>query len=229
MSSQDNPPLHARKLRKDYGDVVGLAPLDLALSPGELVVLVGHNGAGKTTFTNLAAGLLEPTSGEILIDGHPAGTPAARAALSYLPDTPSLYDDLSVREHAQYIAGLHEVDDWEAPTEALLERLDLSHRADDLPSLFSRGLRQKTGLLLAFVRPFSVLIVDEPFVGLDAPGRKALEDLIAEAARDGAAVLVSTHQLGFIERADRCLALRDGICIFNGPASELDVDEVIQH
>jgi ABC-2 type transport system ATP-binding protein len=94
--------LKVRGLRKAYEDLVALEPLDLDISAGELVVLVGHNGAGKTTLTNMVAGLLEPTEGEIEISGNAAGTSPARAHLSYLPDAPSLYDDLSVREHAQY-------------------------------------------------------------------------------------------------------------------------------
>jgi ABC-type multidrug transport system ATPase subunit len=220
-------PLRAEAVAKDYGGSVGLAPLDLSIERGETVVLIGHNGAGKTTLTNLAAGLLEPSEGKILIERHEAGTAPARAALSYLADTPSLYDDLSVREHAQYIAALHEAEDWEERMEGLLEHLQLAHRADDLPSRFSRGLRQKTAILLAFVRPFSVLVVDEPFVGLDAIGKRALIDLIGGAAEQGAAVLVSTHQLDFIERADRCLALRDGEVIFDGPASDADVDALV--
>ena len=220
-------PLRAKGVAKDYGGAVGLAPLDLTIGPGEMVVLIGHNGAGKTTLTNLAAGLLEPSSGEILIKGHTAGTHPARTALSYLADTPSLYDDLSVREHAQYIAGLHEVEDWSERTDRLLDRLQLAHRADDLPSRFSRGLRQKTAILLAFVRPFSVLVVDEPFVGLDAIGKRALIDLLSEAAKAGAAVLVSTHQFDFIERADRCVALRDGEVIYDGPVAEADIAELV--
>ena len=222
-----NDPLKATGLSKDYGDIVALAPLDVVLRAGEITVLVGHNGAGKSTFTNLAAGLLEPTDGSISIDGHPAGTSPARAALSYLSDTPSLYDDLSLREHAQYVAGLHGVEDWQSPTEPLLERLGLAERGDDLPARFSRGLRQKSALLLAFVRPFSLFIADEPFVGLDAAGKREFIEMVAETAVAGTAVLVSTHQLEFLERADRCLALRDGELIHDGPPGDIDVAEVM--
>jgi ABC-2 type transport system ATP-binding protein len=218
--------LKVRGLRKAYEDLVALEPLDLDISAGELVVLVGHNGAGKTTLTNMVAGLLEPTEGEIEISGNAAGTSPARAHLSYLPDAPSLYDDLSVREHAQYIAGLHEVEDWEERTERLLELLHLTDRADDVPSRFSRGLRQKTAVLLGLVRPFSLLVADEPFVGLDAQGRETFIELMVGAAREGAGVLVSTHQLEFIEHADRLLALRNGELIYNGTATGVDLSEL---
>lgn len=225
--TEDAGPLVAEGLSKSYGEVVALAPLDLTLRAGQLTVLVGHNGAGKTTFTNLVAGLLQPTTGEVLIDGARAGTPPARAAVSYLADAPSLYDDLSVREHAQYVAALHDVEGWTEHADVLLSRLRLADRADDLPSRFSRGLRQKTAILLAFIRPFSLFVADEPFVGLDAAGKREFIEMAVEAAADGAAVLISTHQLEFLERAERCLALRDGELIFDGPPSDADLSELI--
>jgi ABC-2 type transport system ATP-binding protein len=218
--------LSVRGLEKSYEDLVALEPLDLDISAGELVVLVGHNGAGKSTLTNMLAGLLEPTAGEIEVAGYAAGTSPARASLSYLPDAPSLYDDLSVREHAQYIAGLHDVEDWIERTEQLLELLQLTDRADDVPSRFSRGLRQKTAILLGLVRPFSVLVADEPFVGLDGGGRSTFIELVRGAAHEGAGVLVSTHQLEFIEHADRLLALRNGELIYNGTARGVDLSEL---
>ena len=181
-----------------------------------MVALVGHNGAGKSTLLRILSGLLEPTSGEISIDGHEPGSIEARAATSYLPDNPVLYDDLSVIEHLEYIARLHDRDDWEEHAWDLLARLGLEHRADDLPATFSRGLRQKAALAVGFVRPFSLLLIDEPFVGLDATGRDGLVALLTEAAANGAAVVVSTHELSFLERASRCVVLRDGVVVHDG-------------
>jgi ABC-type multidrug transport system ATPase subunit len=215
--------LVAETLTKDYGDLVALDALDLTVDAGELVVLVGHNGSGKTTFLRMAAGLLEPSSGTVTVAGHPAGSLAARAAACYVPDNPVLYDDLDVWEHVEYTARLHGVDDWEDGAEALLERLGLDGRAEDLPVTFSRGLRQKTSLALAFVRPFRVLLVDEPFVGLDAPGQATALDLLTEAAAGGAAVVVASHQLDVVARSTRCVALRDGVVVHDGPA---DADHI---
>lgn len=213
----DATALHAEGLTKEYGELVALAPLDLKVAEGELVTLVGHNGSGKSTLLNMAAGLLQPTEGSIEIAGHPAGSLTARAATSYLPDTPVLYDDLSVREHIEYIARLHGAEDWERRGDGLMERLGFAHRADDLPSQFSRGLRQKTSIVLALIRPFALLLVDEPFVGLDPAGRDALVELLDEAHHDGAAIVVATHQLDYLARADRCLVLRDGELESDGP------------
>ena len=211
--------LEAKGVAKDYGDGLGLNPLELEIGPGELVMLVGPNGAGKSTFLRLVAGLLEPTEGEVLVDGAPAGSVEARAATSFVPDAPVLYDDLSVEEHLEYVARLHGVPDWRRRAEPLLDRLGLAPRADDLPSRFSRGMRQKTSLAVGLVRPFSLLLVDEPFVGLDAPTQGALVELLAEAADEGAALLVSTHQLDLVERATRCVAVREGEVAYDGKPS----------
>lgn len=205
---------------KDYGDGLGLRPTDLEVSAGELVVLVGSNGAGKSTLLRLAAGLLEPSAGTATVGGEAAGSLGARAATSWIPDAPVLYDDLSVEEHLAYIARLHDADGWEPRAASLVERLDLVARADDLPARFSRGLRQKTSVAVGLVRPFDLLLVDEPFVGLDLPGQATLLALLGEAADDGAAVVVSTHQLDLAERATRCVGLRDGEVTYDGPASK---------
>jgi ABC-2 type transport system ATP-binding protein len=208
--------LVADALTKEYGDVVALEDFSLKVDPGELVALVGHNGSGKSTFLRLVAGLLEPSDGVLVVANAPAGSLKARAEVSFIPDQPVLYDDLSVNEHIEYVARLHGELDWPERADALLEVLDLAHRADDLPAQFSRGLRQKTSLVLGLVRPFSVLLVDEPFVGLDPHGQHALTELLVEAASAGAAVLVATHQLSFLEHANRCVALRDGHTEFAG-------------
>jgi ABC-type multidrug transport system ATPase subunit len=217
--------LETRELAKDYGDQLGLDPTTVAVDKGELVLLVGPNGAGKSTFLGLCAGLLEPTNGEVLICGAEVGSLDARAATSVVPDQPVLYDDLSVWEHAEYIARLNQMDDWEAPAEELLARLGLVERRDDLPSRFSRGLRQKTSLLLGLLRPAELLLIDEPFVGLDAAGQRTLVELLGEVVDVGIAAVVSSHQLDLAERASRCIGLRDGAVVHDGAASR----EIIRH
>ena len=208
--------LSVTNLVKDYGDLLALDDVSLEVKAGETVALVGPNGAGKSTLLRIASGLIEATSGTVMIDGAAPGSVEARATTSYLPDNPVLYDDLSLIEHLEYIARLHGVDEWEPHARALLDDLGLADRADDLPSRFSRGLRQKTSIAIGFVRPFDLLLVDEPFVGLDAPGKSAMLDLLHRAALDGAAVVVSTHELTFVERADTCVALRNGEIVRSG-------------
>jgi ABC-type multidrug transport system ATPase subunit len=221
-----DPLLVATELRREYNDVEAFAAPSIELGAGELVALVGPNGAGKSTFLKLTAGLLEPTGGQVAVGGAPAGSLAARAATAYVPDIPVLYDDLSLREQLEYVAALHGVSDWEPRADVLLDQLGLSERGDDLPSTFSRGMRQKASLALAFVRPFELLLADEPFDGLDPRSRTALVELIGDAAAAGASAIVSTHRADFLDRATRCIVLQDGQVGYDGPA-DADADAAI--
>ena len=214
-------------LTKSYGDAPAVGPVDLSVGTGERVVLLGHNGSGKTTLLRMAAGLLEPTDGTVSIGGQPAGSIAARATTSYLGDQPVFYDDLSVREHLEYVARLHGATGWEQRGDELLASLGLADRADDLPSTFSRGMRQKAAIALAFVRPFELLLVDEPFVGLDRTGREALLELFGVAHAAGSALVVATHELLTVAGSQRVVALRDGAVVFDGVPADADIDALV--
>jgi len=210
-------------LGREYGDTTALHPIDFVVPSGQRVALVGHNGSGKTTLIRMLAGLLDPSSGHAEIGGHTAGSIEARSALSYLADQPIFYDDLSVLEHLEYVARLHGRDTWVDAAEDLLERFALTDRADHLPSTFSRGLKQKAAICLAFVRPFEVLVVDEPFVGLDNEGRDELLALFDDAHELGKTVLVATHELTTVAASERVVALREGQVAYDGsPATNLD-------
>jgi ABC-type multidrug transport system ATPase subunit len=208
--------LRARHLTRSYDGYLALAAFQLDVGAGELIALVGPNGAGKTTFLNLAAGLLQPSSGWVEVDGQVAGSVDARRALSYLPDTPVFYEDLSVGEHLHYVAALHGVEDPAPRAEMLLERLGLAEWADAMASELSKGMRQKASIALALVRPFAVLLADEPFDGLDPPSRDVLFELLAESRQGGAAVVVSTHRPDVIAAASRCVGVRDGHLAYDG-------------
>jgi ABC-2 type transport system ATP-binding protein len=224
---RSDPVLAVRSLERHYGELTALAGIDLTVRSGEMVALVGPNGAGKSTFLGLAAGLLTPSSGTVTVDGSPAGSLEARAATSFLPDTPSLYDDLNLAEHVEYVARLHGAgEEWEERAADLLVRLGLADRAADLPAKFSRGMRQKSSIALAFVRPFSLLLADEPFDGLDPGSREAFGALIDESVAGGAAVIVSTHRADVLERAHRCVALYDGEVSYDGPPAGADIGEL---
>jgi ABC-type multidrug transport system ATPase subunit len=216
------PAVQVEDLIKTYGDVVALEVDELEIPAGQAVVLVGHNGSGKSTLLNLVAGTLEPTEGSVRIHGRSPDSIEARAQRSWLPDTPVLYDDLSVAEHLEYAARLHGGRGDEPLLDELIDQLGLRGREQDLPSQFSRGLRQKTAAAVALCRPFSLLCVDEPFVGLDAAGRAAFLDLLDRARRDGAALMVATHDPAVLERFERGLVLSDGQIVHDGPTSELD-------
>ena len=213
---------------KSYGESPALDPVSLAIERGERVALIGHNGSGKTTLMRIAAGLLDPTAGTVGVCGNPSGSMPARASLSYVADQPTFYDDLSLWEHMEYVARLHGVEDWEQTAADLLGHLGIYDRADDMPNRFSRGLKQKSAIALGFVRPFELLLVDEPFVGLDSSGKEALLELLAGASDDGATVVVATHELSFVHTVRRVIALRDGRLVYDGGVEGIDVDRLVR-
>jgi ABC-type multidrug transport system ATPase subunit len=219
-------PLSAHGLGRTYDGYIALGSFTLDVAAGELVALIGPNGAGKTTFLNLAAGLLDPTSGTVEIDGRAPGSIEARRALSYLPDTPVFYEDLSVAEHLEYVAALHEAPDPGARIDELIARLGLDGWEDALGAELSKGMKQKASIALALVRPFKVLLADEPLDGLDPPSRETLFTLLAETQAAGAAIVVSTHRPDVIAAADRCVAIRDGRLAYDGTPDPKVLEEI---
>ena len=220
--------LDARGLAHSYGRLVALADLTLSVEPGECVALIGANGSGKSTAVRTIAGLLEPTEGTVRVAGHdPHREPDAeivRAALALVPDAPVLYDDLTVRQHLELVALSHGVadDGIDARIDGLLERLGLGDRDAFVPRELSRGMRQKTQLACALIRPAALLVLDEPVVGLDPPSQLLLYELLLEAKRAGAAVLFTTHQMGFADGlADRAVMLDEGEVADEGPWAEV--------
>jgi ABC-2 type transport system ATP-binding protein len=208
--------LSAQGLGRSYDGYIALGSFTVAVESGEFVALIGPNGAGKTTFLNLAAGLLDPTSGRVEVAGEVPGSLDARQALSYLPDSPVFYEDLSVVEHLEYVAALHGVADAGPRIDELVERLGLDGWEDALGAELSKGMKQKASIALALVRPFKVLLADEPLDGLDPPSREVLFALLAETRAAGAAIVVSTHRPDVIAAADRCVAIRDGRLAYDG-------------
>ena len=211
------PALAVNGLCKRYGRLEALIGFDLAVAAGDCVALTGPNGSGKTTALAAIAGLLTPTAGTVSVAGHPMHEePAAieaRRRLAFVPDQPLLYDDLTVANHLRLVAQAHGVarDGLDRQIAALLDRLALAHRSDFLPHELSRGMRQKTQLACALIRPFDVLVLDEPVSGLDVAAVETLAAILEEQRARGAAVLFSTHEPQFAARvADRTVALHDG-------------------
>ena len=215
--------IEAKGIAKFYGDAPALEPLDLRVETGQRISLIGHNGSGKTTLLRMLVGMLEPSEGTATVAGHAIGSLEARASISYLADQPVFYDDLTVWEHLEYIARLHSTEDWEQQAVDLVDMVGLTPRIDDLPMTFSRGLKQKAAIAMAFVRPFDVMLIDEPFVGLDRTGREALLELLALAHGDGATLVVATHELSSVKQSSRLIALSAGQLVYDGDPSEGDL------
>ncbi|HWH19580.1 MAG TPA: ABC transporter ATP-binding protein [Solirubrobacterales bacterium] len=220
------PVLCAHGLGRSYDGYIALGSFTFEVQAGEFVALIGPNGAGKTTFLNLAAGLLDPTSGGVEVAGQTPGSLAARQALSFLPDTPVFYEDLSVVEHLEYVAALHGVTDASPRIDELIERLGLDGWEDALGAELSKGMRQKVSIALALVRPFKVLLADEPLDGLDPPSREVLFAMLAETQAAGAAIVVSTHRPDVIAAAGRCVAIRDGRLAYDGAPDPAILNEI---
>jgi ABC-2 type transport system ATP-binding protein len=216
--------LAVRGLHRSYGGFEALAGLDLEIGSGECVAVIGRNGSGKTTAVRLIAGLLDPSEGFVEVLGvrrdRESGSTAARAAMAVVLDTPQLYADLTVAEHLELVAIAHGVADHELDRriDAVLVRLGVDERRDSRPGELSRGMRQKVQLGCALIRPYRVLVLDEPVVGLDPGSQETLRELLLGAKRDGAAVMLTTHQLDFARGiADRAVLLADGAALADGP------------
>jgi ABC-2 type transport system ATP-binding protein len=227
----DPPPLEARGLGRSFGALEALRDFSLTIAPGQCVALIGANGSGKSTAVRTLAGLLEPSAGEVRVEGlDPHREPeaqAARARLALVPDSPLLYDDITVREHLELVSVAHGLGGSELTerNDALLGRLGLAHRADFRPPELSRGMRQKAQLACALVRPAALLLLDEPVVGLDPPSQALLHELLRERKAAGCAVLLTTHQLGFAEGlADRGVLLSEGEVADAGSYADVAAD-----
>src|SRR4051794_25603212 len=199
--------IEATDLGRAYGERVALSGVSLAVEEGETLAVFGANGAGKTTLLRILATLLKPHHGSVKVLGHalPREGYAVRAKIGFLGHEPLLYRDLTARENLRFHARLHDVP--AARVEELLERVGLAARADDPVHTFSRGMVQRTAVARAVLHAPSVLLLDEPFAGLD-PGAAALvEPLLAGGTR-----VVISHDPAF--RGDLALGLRGGRVAF---------------
>jgi ABC-2 type transport system ATP-binding protein len=209
---------------KHYGDTVAVAGLSFTVGPGEVLGLVGPNGAGKTTTLRALAGILTPTQGRLLIDGHDLATEpvAAKAALAYVPDDPKLFDQLTIWEHLRFIASAYRLDAWQPRAEELLARFELVEKRNALCSELSRGMRQKAAVCCAYLHQPRALLLDEPLTGLDPYGIRTMKDSVRRHAEGGAAVIVSSHLLSLVE--DLCtgvLVLHRGRQVLHASLADL--------
>ncbi len=209
---------------KNYDLTVAVAGVTFSVQPGEILGLVGQNGAGKTTTLRALAGILEPTQGRLLIDGHDlARAPvAAKGALAYVPDDPHLFESLTVWEHLRFVAGAYRVRDWTPKAELLLDQFELTGKRNALASELSRGMRQKVAICCGFLHEPKAILLDEPLTGLDPRGIRTMQDTIRRRAEAGAAVMVSSHLLSLVE--DLCstvLILHRGRMLLHETLGEL--------
>lgn len=188
-----------------------LAGVTLAVPPGTVQLVVGRNGSGKSTLARLAAGLLRPGGGAVRVDGRdPRTDPAARGILGFVGHQSLLYEDLTPRENLAFVARLYGLPGAAGRVEAMLDRLAVGvERAMALRRL-SRGMVQRVALARALLHSPRLLILDEPFSGLDAASASRLVTLLDQARRSGVALLVVTHELGDVWRLPAAVAVLEG-------------------
>ena len=206
------------------GSFIAVDDLSFAVASGEIVGLIGPNGAGKTTTLRSLAGILRPTSGRVRIDGHDLidDPLEARRRLAFMPDEPHLFEYLTVEEHLRLVARLYGVDDFDRRANALLDELELKGKEGSLPGELSRGMRQKVVIACGLVRSATTLLFDEPLTGLDPIGIRRMRNTIVARARDGAAILLSSHLLHLVEEVcSRVIIMDRGRKIADGTFAEL--------
>jgi len=211
-STGDAALIEVRALERAFGVRRAVAGVDFALGPGECLALFGPNGAGKTTLLRILAGLLKPTRGTAAIAGVtlPAGT-AARAMVGLISHDSMLYSALTARENVEFSARLYGLASPVAAADAALRRMQIHDRAETMVRALSRGMQQRVSIARAVVHGPRVLLLDEPYSGLDETGSNALTSLLAELRSGGAAMVVVTHNLAEgLAVATQTAIMRDG-------------------
>ncbi len=220
------PILRFVRLHKRYGEKEAVRNLNLDVGRGEIFGLLGPNGAGKTTTFKVIAGLLSPTSGQVIVDGFDVQKRSleAKKRLGFVPDTPLLYEKLTAMEFLQFVGDLYEVERESAQRRGmeLLRLFDLAENADSLIDSFSHGMKQKTALAAALIHRPALLVLDEPTVGLDPKSARLIKNILRQLTTQGVTVLLSTHILEIAERmCDRIGIISQGELIAVGTMDEL--------
>lgn len=211
-------------LTKNYGKLLAVDNVKLEIGSGEIFGFLGPNGAGKTTTIKMIAGLLQPTSGSILIDGHDVQREPllAKSVTGFIPDRPFLYEKLTAVEFMEFVASLYAAQKPEKRINELLELFGLPDWKNELVENFSHGMKQRLVMASALLHEPKVLVVDEPMVGLDPRGARLVKDIFKELASKGVTIFMSTHTLEIVEQmCTRVAIINQGKIIAEGSVEEL--------
>ena len=216
--------IEVEALTKRYGKFTAVRDLSFAVRPGEVLGLVGPNGAGKTSTLRCLSGIIPPSAGTVRIAGHDLATDPveAKRALAFFPDEPRLFEYLTVRQHLTFVARVYGVADYESLAAPLLDELELTEKADVLPGELSRGMKQKLVIACGLLHSPKVMFFDEPLTGLDPLGIRRMKDSIMRRARDGAAIVLSSHLLHLLEEVcTNVLILKKGDKVADGTLAQV--------
>jgi ABC-2 type transport system ATP-binding protein len=213
-------------LVKRYGTFTAVEGVSLSVAPGQIHGFLGPNGAGKTTSIRMIAGLLKPTSGRIVVNGHDLEhePEAAKAALGFIPDRPFIYEKLTAGEFLRFHAGLYGMsdDDIDPRIAEMLDIFELGKWQSELVESFSHGMKQRLVMSAAFLHRPKAVLVDEPMVGLDPRGARLIKDVFRRMTAHGVAILMSTHTLEVAEEmCDLISIILKGKIIAHGTVEEL--------
>ena len=225
--------LRIEHLTKRYGDKLAVDDLSLHIAPGEIYGFIGHNGAGKTTTLKSAVGILQFDSGAVTIDGlaldaDPLG---CKARLAYIPDNPDLYDFMTGIKYLNFIADIFGVSPAERQTRIhdLAERLGLTADLAQPISAYSHGMKQKLAIISAWIHQPRLIVMDEPFVGLDPKASHLLKQMMREHCDQGGAIFFSTHVLEVAEKlCDKVAIIQKGRLIRSGPMEDVKGDDSLE-
>jgi ABC-2 type transport system ATP-binding protein len=211
-------------LTKNYGKLVAVNKIDLEVARGEIFGFLGPNGAGKTTTIKMMAGLLQPTSGSILIGGYDVQKEPLKAKFitGFIPDRPFLYEKLTATEFMRFVAELFEMKEAGRRIREGLDLFGLSEWADELIENFSHGMKQRLVMAAALLHDPKLLVVDEPMVGLDPRGARLVKDIFKDLTAKGVTVFMSTHTLEIVEQmCTRVAIINKGDIIAQGSVEDL--------
>ncbi len=214
--------LTVSNVTKKYGKVLACNDLSFHLEPGSMTVLLGPNGAGKSTIMKAIIGFLK-YEGTIQVKGMPNKSQNARRLLGYIPEMPSLYPNLTVSEHMEFIARAYKLENYKERIDELFERFELSDKRKKFGDELSKGMQQKLNICLGLLPDPQVLLLDEPMIGLDPHAIKELKKMIEEMQSQGKTILVSTHIIDSVDMMwDRTLIMQSGKIVANVTREELD-------
>ena len=223
--------VRAIDLSKSYDDRAVLAQVNLDVTPGRFLALLGANGAGKSTLLRVLATLIPPTQGELHLFGQRVrpGAAALRARIGLIGHQPILYRDLTLLENLTFFGKLYGLADAGDRALQLLEQMQLAGRADDTVKTLSRGMTQRVSIARALMHDPPLLLADEPFAGLDAPSVRRLEGLLVELSEQGKTIVLSNHDVSqSLRLAQQALVLRHGRVVIDRPTSRLEADTVLK-
>ena len=212
---------------RSFGSVKAVDGLSLVLAPGEIVGFLGTNGAGKTTTIKMTLGLLAPTSGTVKVLGGDPSDPRVRAHIGYMPEVATYYPYLDARELLSFYGGICGLDakTVRRRTDELLDVVGLADAAKRPLKTYSKGMLQRAGIAQALLNDPDLLVLDEPFTGLDPLARIHFRELLLDLKRRGKTVFFSSHELGETELlCDRVAIMKKGHCVYQGPVRDLAGD-----